>query len=163
MLIRSSWEKSRRERGLGFICGDFFPQTARVESVKGSSGQVAGNRDTGWPDIHHLCCFRARQLALQRRPERESWWSCVVWCAWAKHLQLCTILSMSQRLRSLKITRRDCCGLWLIFFFHSSLFVIRCQQNFLGVQTMALMFGLSHAPMAYQTAHSNTNMKRQGI
>lgn len=42
------------------------------------------------------------------------------------------------------------------FFFHSPLFVIRCQQNFLGVQTMAFMSGVSHGPMAYRAAHSNT-------
>lgn len=79
---------------------------------------------------------------------------CVLVHAQAQRLLLCTILSMSQRLRSLKITHGDRCGLRLIFF-HSSLFVIRCQQNFLGVQTTAFMSGVSHGLMAYQAAHSN--------
>lgn len=151
--VPCGWEKSRREKSLGFIWGLVSLSTSR-ESLKGPSRRVEENSDRGQPDIHHLCCFRARQCTLQRKPLKES---CVCWCARAKRLQLCTILSMSQRLRSLKITRRDRCGLRLIFFFfHSPLFVIRCQQNFLGVQTMAFMSGVSHGPMAYRAAHSNT-------
>lgn len=151
--VPCGWEKSRREKSLGFIWGLVSLSTS-WESLKGPSRWVEENSDGGQPDIHHLCCFRARQYTLQRKPLKES---CVCWCARAKRLQLCTILSMSQRLRSLKITRRDRCGLRLIFFFfHSPLFVIRCQQNFLGVQTMAFMSGVSHGPMAYRAAHSNT-------
>lgn len=81
-------------------------------------------------------------------------YACVCVCAHAceaKRPLLCAILSMSQRSRSLKITRRDRCGLRLIFF-PPSLFVIRCQQNFLGARTTAFMSGVSHGLMA----HSNT-------
>lgn len=84
---------------------------------------------------------------------------CVCCRAQAKRPPLCTILSMSQRLRSLKITRRDRRGLRLIFF-HSPLFVIRCQQNFLGAQTTAFMSGVSHGLTACRAAHSNTRAKR---
>lgn len=36
-------------------------------------------------------------------------------------------------------------SLWVLAdFFHSSLFVIRCQQNFLGAQTMPFMWEVSH-------------------
>lgn len=84
---------------------------------------------------------------------------CVCCRAQAKRPPLCTILSMSQRLRSLKITRRDRRGLRLIFF-HSPLFVIRCQQNFLGAQTTAFMSGVSHGLTARRAAHSNTRAKR---
>lgn len=80
---------------------------------------------------------------------------CVLVRAQAKRLLLCTILSMSQRLRSLKITHGDRCGLRLIFF-HSPLFVIRCQQNFLGVQTTAFMLRVSHGLMDCRASHSNT-------
>lgn len=79
--------------------------------------------------------------------------------AQAKRPPLCTILSMSQRLRSLKITRRDRRGLRVIFF-HSPLFVIRCQQNFLGAQTTAFMSWVSHGLTACRAAHSNTRAKR---
>lgn len=129
--VPCGWEKSRREKSLGFIWGLVSLSTSR-ESLKGPSRRVEENSDRGQPDIHHLCCFRARQCTLQRKPLKES---CVCWCARAKRLQLCTILSMSQRLRSLKITRRDRCGLRLIFFFFfTPLFL------WLGVSRISLVY-----------------------
>lgn len=128
--VPCGWEKSRREKSLGFIWGLVSLSTS-WESLKGPSRWVEENSDGGQPDIHHLCCFRARQYTLQRKPLKES---CVCWCARAKRLQLCTILSMSQRLRSLKITRRDRCGLRLIFFFFTPLFL------WLGVSRISLVY-----------------------
>lgn len=67
---------------------------------------------------------------------------------------LSVILSMSQRSRSFKITRRD------RQFFPSFLFVIRCQQNFLGVKTTPFMSEVSHGVTAYQTGPFKQRAKK---
>lgn len=79
----------------------------------------------------------------QRKPLKESWCSCVCWCAQATRLQLCTIQSVSQRLRSLKITRRDRCGLQLIFFFSLHSFCDQVSAEFPWCRDVGF-----HGPMA---------------
>lgn len=152
------WEaekRARKEKSLAFIFGISFPinftQVCK-RSIKAS--RVEQRQRATWHPSPPLLQSPATHTP-KKANERKLVELCVLVCAQAKRLLLCTILSMSQRLRSLKITRRDRRGLGPIFF-HPSLFVIRCQQNFLGVQTTAFMSRVSHGLTAYRAAHSNT-------
>lgn len=82
----------------------------------------------------------------QRGAPNNSFQSIVGWCTPPQHLQLCTLLSMSQRLRSLKITHWDRFRSQVVFPPPTppSVFAIRCQQNFLGVQMTPFMSMISH-------------------
>lgn len=153
-------KRAEKAKSLGFIFGVSFPinfTQVSKRSIKASRVETAteGNLTSITSAASEPRQCTTPKKANERKLVR---FVCVLVRAQAKRPLLCTILSMSQRLRSLKITRRDRCGLRLIFF-HFSLFVIRCQQNFLGEQTTAFMLGVSHGLMDLSSRPFNYHAK----